>query len=224
VSTKSSAGVRQSFRRRNVVGDARVVASARSVIEGLESRTLLTAVLTPTADTFIRNNAYVNTNFGAAQNLYVENASAGDSRIALLTFDLTGISTITNATLRLTGSLENSSEGAVNLGLYPVSSTTWVEGTGTTNSLNGNGTTTNTQATGPVTWANAPIVSNTPIVSSPTAVTRFGYETYSFDLTSYLQSLPAAPRRCHSRWRGRPRARTSCGLPRASRGNSGRRL
>jgi uncharacterized delta-60 repeat protein len=183
--------VRHSFRRRHFGGDAKVAASARSVIEGLESRRLLTAVLTPTADTFIRNNAYINTNFGASQNLFVQNASAGDSRIALLAFDLTGISTITSATLRLTGSLENPSEGAVNLGLYPVSSATWVEGSGITSSLNGNGTTTNTQSTGPVTWANAPIVSSTAIVSSPTAVNRFGNETYSFDLTNYLKSLAA---------------------------------
>lgn len=193
MSTKTSAGVRPIFRRRNLKGD-RIAASARNVVECLESRTLLTAVLTPTADTFIRNNAYTNTNFGASQFLYVQNASAGDSRVALLTFDLSAITTITGATLRLTGSLENPSQGPVNLGIYPVSSAIWAEGSGVTNSLNGNGTTTNSQSTGPVTWSNAPVVSSTAIVANPTSVNRFGNETYSFDLSGYLQSLPAGTR------------------------------
>jgi uncharacterized delta-60 repeat protein len=194
VSTKSFAGVRHPLRRRdrqsNRGADA-VGTSARNVVECLEGRVLLTAVLSPVADTFIRNNTYANSNFGGSQFLYVQNASSGDSRVAMMTFDLSSMSAITNATLRLNGTLENPSGGPVNLGVYPVNSTTWTEGAGTTNSLNGNGGTTNSQATGPVTWTNAPVIPNTSIVATPATVNRFGLDTYSWDLTSYLQSLPA---------------------------------
>ena len=166
--------------------------SARGVIERLESRTLLTAILSPVADTFIRNNAYVNTNYGASPVLYVENGSAGsDSRTALLTFDLTGISAVTSATLQIDASLEYPDSAPADLGVYPVASSSWTEGSGTIDSRNGNGTTTNSSPAGPITWNNAPTVSTSPIVASPESVNRFGMETYSFDLTSYVNSLPA---------------------------------
>src|SRR5205814_2911579 len=74
-------------------------------IEFLEPRQLLTAVLSPISDTFVRNNAYADTNFGAAPLLFVKNASGGDTRVAFVKFDIGAVSNITSATLRLTGQL-----------------------------------------------------------------------------------------------------------------------
>jgi uncharacterized delta-60 repeat protein len=107
-----------------------------------------------------------------------------------MTFDLTGDSGVTSAILRVNASMEDPDSAAANLGVYPVSSSSWTEGTGTIDSRNGNGTTTNTQSTGPVTWNNAPTILSAAL-ANPDSVSRYGMQTYAFDLTSYIQSLPA---------------------------------
>jgi len=161
-----------------------------ALIESLESRTLLTAVLSDTADAYIRNNAYASTNFGASSSLYVQNASSGDNRIALLKFDLSGVSAITSATLRVTGSLEYPDSGAVHLNVYQVSDPSWVEGSGTSDSFNGNGTDVVSSAAQGVSWNTAPSIS--PTALSTVLVNHYGLQTYSLDLTTFLQQQQAA--------------------------------
>jgi len=178
--------------RRRRAGSQRVLRhSTTQVIEQLEARTLLTTVLSPTADTFIRNNAYATTNFGASPLLYAENASVGDSRVALMSFDLSSISTITSATLQAEGSLAAPDSPAVTIDAYAFNSAGWTEGTGTIDSRNGNGVTTNANPTGPITWNNAAGVTTNVIAANPVSVNRYGMQSYSWDLTGYLQSLPA---------------------------------
>ena len=146
----------------------------------------------PVADTFIRNNTYANSNFGMSQFFMCRMHPAEYSRVALLTFDLSSLRhnyQCYPSPERHTGNSRRRAGGI--WGLSRRIAQPGQEGSGTTNSLNGNGGTTNSQPTGPVTWTNAPVTSNTPVVATPATVNRFGLETYSWDLTSYLQTLPA---------------------------------
>ena len=163
--------------------------SSLRVVEQLESRTLLTAVLSPTADTFVRNNIYATTNFGQSPLLYVQNASAGDSRVTLMTFDLSSISSVTSAVLQVEGSLAAPDSTAVTVDAYAVDSAPWVEGAGTITSRNGNGNTVNPNPTGPITWNNEPTVSTNPVAVAPVSINRYGMQSYSWDLTSTIQQL-----------------------------------
>ena len=190
MSTGSFVGERDSTRRRSrkpLDVTRRAVAVS---VEALESRQLLTTVLSPVADTFIRNHDYANVNFGASPDLFVKNAAAGDSRTALLKFDLSAVQNISSAYLRGTASLEFPEATPVMMNVYPVADTSWVEGDGTINSRNGNGADTDNSPPGEVTWNNAPAISSTALAS--VAINRYGLETYTWDLTSYLQQQKAA--------------------------------
>lgn len=161
------------------------------MMEALESRVFLTAVVQASADTFIRNHAYGATNFGASPALYVQNAGSGDSRVALVKFDLSGVSAINSAVLRATATLERPESSAVHMNVYGVANTAWVEGDGTAPTFNGNGADTDNSPAGEITWNNAPAgLTTLPGSGSPIAaavIDRYGYETYSWDVGAYLQ-------------------------------------
>jgi uncharacterized delta-60 repeat protein len=164
-------------------------------IEQLESRTLLTTVLADTADTYVRNNSYANVNFGAAPYLIVKNPNGGDARAALVEFDLSSVGTISSGILRATASLEFPEATPYTMSVFPVTQTSWVEGDGTVNSRNGNGTDTDNSPPGELTWNNGGAIINAAL-SSPalasTTINRYGMQTYSWDLTGYLQQQKQA--------------------------------
>lgn len=164
-------------------------------VEQLESRTLLTAVLADTADTYIRNNSYANVNFGAAPYMIVKNPNGGDARAALVKFDLGSVGTITSGVLRATASLEFPEATPYTMSVFPVTQTSWEEGDGTVDSRNGNGTDTDNNPPGELTWNNAGAIFNAAVGSpalASTTINRYGMQTYSWDLTSYLQQQKQA--------------------------------
>lgn len=160
--------------------------AAHQFVELLESRTLLTSVISPVADTFVRDHNFALTNFGASPLLIVKQAQTGDDRISFLKFDLSGISTVGNAVLQLTGKLGDQFASPVNTGVFGVADSSWVEGDGSIVNLNGDGFDTDNNPPGEMTWNNQPAV--TTGVLSSVNVNRDTYQTYQWDVGSYLQS------------------------------------
>lgn len=163
-----------------------VRSAARAWVESLEGRTLLSDVLNPVADTFVRNHVFALTDFGHAPLLMVKNANSGDSRISFLKFDLSGVSSIGHAVLQFTAKLQNSLATPVDTGVYGVTDTSWVEGDGDIVNNIGDGFDTDNVPAGEMTWNNQPIIDSTAI--SVQTINRDSFQTYSFDVTSYLQA------------------------------------
>ncbi|WP_437815317.1 CBM96 family carbohydrate-binding protein [Sorangium sp. So ce1078] len=89
----------------------------------------LTAILGPTADTYVRSGASANTNFGAATTLQADRDDAGTYKESFLRFSIGAVGTITRARLRLF--VTNGSTNSANI--VSVASTTWGETTTTFN-------------------------------------------------------------------------------------------
>ncbi|MDB5293475.1 MAG: conserved repeat domain protein, partial [Phycisphaerales bacterium] len=142
-------------------------------------------MLTPVADTFVRDHNYALTNFGASPLLFVKNASTGDNRVAFLKFDLSGVSSINSAVLQLSGSLQSSQASPTDTGVYAVSDTSWVEGDGNIVNSIGDGFDTDNTPVGEMTWNNQPAIDGALLATA--TVSRHSFQTYSFDVTQYLQ-------------------------------------
>lgn len=172
-------------------------------LEPLERRVFLAAdFLNPVADTFVRDPTFNQANFGASRFLYVKTAGSGDTRIAFLKFDVGSWSAdeIGNATLYLTGALQTPTTQPITAAVFPVADSNWVEGNGTIAIRNHSGGSGGSQLTGTspgdgydvdnnpggeMTWDNQPIITGGPLASA--RVERESFQTYSFDLTSYIQ-------------------------------------
>jgi O-glycosyl hydrolase len=129
-----------------------------------------TTTIPITTAAYVRGGASANTNFGAAADLVVKRSgSAGNVRETYLQFDLSAVSTITTAKLRLFGGLTTS--GSVQVNVYSAGNG-WSEGGITYNSRPSTGTGVLTSKT-------------------LTSATKAWHE---FDLTTYLKSEKAAGR------------------------------
>lgn len=132
--------------------------------------TLASTPLAPLADAYIRDGTYAGTNFGQATQLVVKNGGVGYDRVIYLTFDLSSLSTVNSAQLRLYGSISSTNNTNLALAAFAVSNATWKE-------------------TG-ITWNNAPATGTSPL--STATVLDNTPRWYTFDLTSYVQQLRAA--------------------------------
>ncbi len=125
--------------------------------------------LSPVADVYVRDGASAATNFGTALELQTQaSATSGLNRESYLRFNLTTVSGIARAKLRLYGRLSDTSGVNVPIAVYPVANTTWVE-----------------SGSGSITWNNKP-VSGASL--SSTTVTDNVARWYELDVTSYIQS------------------------------------
>ncbi|MEH2144692.1 CBM96 family carbohydrate-binding protein [Nostoc sp.] len=123
-------------------------------------------VLTPTADTYVRDGIYASTNFGTASTLEVKTASAvGSNRNAYFAFSLNGISSISRATLRIC--VDTSDGTSVPLDVFAVSAP-WSEST--------------------MTWNNQVGLGTSPLNPTPISLNGTQYIWYEFDVTSYVQA------------------------------------
>jgi uncharacterized delta-60 repeat protein len=190
VSTQSLQLVRVSNAPRKANVNRSLRSAAMATVEILEHRTLLSTTLTPTADTFVRDHDYSLTNFGASPILFVKDASSGDNRVSFLKFDLTGVSTINSAVLQLTGALQSSTASPATTGVFAVPTTSWIEGNGTIVDSVGDGFDTSNNPPGEMTWNNQPAIGGSALASA--TVTSGTFQTYTFDVTSYLQQQLAA--------------------------------
>jgi hypothetical protein len=123
---------------------------------------------------YVRNGSFAGQNFGTSNDLVVKkSATSGNTRETYLRFDLSSISTITTAKLRLNGRLSDTSNASVLTRIYSATNTTWSE-------------------TG-LTWNNKP-ASGTTIRGSLT-VAGTTSQWYEVDLTSFLKAEFAAGRK-----------------------------
>ena len=134
----------------------------------------VTASLSPTADSYVRGSN-ANGNFGNATTLTVQQGSSGgNQRWSYLKFDLTSVPSVSNAKLRVYGSVSGTTSTVIQTAVYPVSDTTWTE-------------------TG-LTWNNKP-PSGTTALSVVTIVNNSTADRwYELDVTAYLQAEKAAGR------------------------------
>ena len=130
------------------------------------------AIVRAVADTYVRSGTFASTNFGNANQLQVKQASGNYARESYLRFDLSGVSTITSAKLRLFGKLDNTQAASAGFRVFNSTNTTWSE-------------------TG-VTW-NSKLTSGTTIRASGTVTGTTG-KWYELDLTSFLKAEKAAGR------------------------------
>ena len=132
--------------------------------------------LSPTADAYVRDGSSATTNFGTAVTLQTQSsATVGNNRESYLKFDLTTVSGINKATVRLYGSLSDTTGSNLPPGVYSVATTTWVE-----------------SGSGSITWNTRPAAAATPLATS--IISDNLPRWYEFDVTSFLQAEKAAGR------------------------------
>jgi glucose/arabinose dehydrogenase len=126
--------------------------------------------LSAVADSYVtQGNPSVN--FGSAGVLNARRSSSTYNQAAYLTFDLSTVSTITSAVLKLYGK-QTVAGPAVNVAAYKVANTTWGEKT--------------------ITWDNRPTLG--AAIGGGTSVNSTAGGWYSWDLTAYLKAEKAAGR------------------------------
>jgi hypothetical protein len=131
------------------------------------------AVLRAAADTYVRDGStYGGRNFGTASQLQVKQGAAGWNRETYLRFDLSSVSAVNSAKLRLFGMLDNSETASAAFQVLSADNTSWSE-TGAT-------------------WNNKPPVGTT-VRGVGTVSGRTG-TWYEVDLTSFLKAERAAGR------------------------------
>jgi len=132
--------------------------------------------LSATADAYVRDGASATTNFGTATELQSQVSSVGSNRETYIKFDITTVTGIVNAKLRLYGRLNDTSGTNVPAAVYPVltAAPDWVE-----------------SGSGSITWNNKP---GTGAAITSTTVTDNTARWYEWNVGDYVQSEKAAGR------------------------------
>ncbi len=159
--------------------------SGRNTIEALEQRQLF-ALINAIADSFVRDGAFVSTNFGAAPLLYSKDAS-GDTREAYVKFDLSSAGTIGTAVLRFDAMMQTNTSLATRVGIFGLTSADWPEGNGTTSNASGDGTDTDNNPAGELTFNNRPAATSSEPIDIIT-ITGGVQQSYALDVTNFARS------------------------------------
>src|SRR3954468_8162067 len=118
-------------RRRHRRGSASAI--RRAVAESLEGRTFLSASLIPTADADVETQTadanFANANFGADTQLRI-NGDANDTIESLLTFDISGVTSVGSASLDMLGGADPNGPLVTNTVSIFAASAGFVEGNG----------------------------------------------------------------------------------------------
>lgn len=122
------------------------------------------------ADAYVRDGTYAGQTFGTAADLQLKSAAAGWNRESYLRFDLSGVSNVGSAKLRLYGRLDNTSSPSVAFGVYGSANTTWSESA--------------------INWNNRPSAGTSVLVSG--VVSGTAGKWYELDLTGYVQQQKSA--------------------------------
>jgi hypothetical protein len=123
------------------------------------------AGVTAAFDSYVRDGSSASTNFGTAQELHVQQGASGSNRESYMRFDLTAVTNIVKAKLRVRGRLSDTSGTNVPVGAHSVSNITWGETT--------------------ITWNNKP-ASTDPALSTQT-ITDNVARWYEFDVTAWVK-------------------------------------
>lgn len=122
-------------------------------------------VLSPIADAFVRNGTYANANYGSDTSLIIKgSASAGFARNSYLKFNLSTLTNVSSAKLRIYGNNTDDAT-AINLSAYGIDNDAWTETA--------------------INWNNSPTTSAAAITSVPVNNLKKYYE---LDVTPYVLS------------------------------------
>lgn len=126
----------------------------------------VSAQVGPNADSYVRDGAYANTNYGNSGSLETRwTASVGYNRDVYFRYDVSQASpTVQSVKIRIYGSY-SSSGVLVPVGIYPVTSNAWAENT--------------------ITWNNAPAISPYAIASTYVGSTP---QFWEWDVTTYVRN------------------------------------
>ncbi len=129
-----------------------------------ESLNAQTATILPTADAYVRNGTYANTNFGSDTSLIVKGSpTSGFLRISYLKFALDTITNVKSAKLRVYGR-NNDNTATINVAVFGVNDDSWTETA--------------------ITFNTAPAAASTSL-SSAGVNSVAGY--YEFDITNFVK-------------------------------------
>jgi hypothetical protein len=129
--------------------------------------------LLSTADAYVRDGASAAANFGTAADLQAQaSATAGNNRETYLKYDLTSVTGLTQARIRLYGRLNDTAATNVPVALHSVATTSWTE-------------------TG-ITWNTKPVAGASPLAS--VTITNNVAQWYEWDVTAYVKAEKAAGR------------------------------
>jgi hypothetical protein len=154
------------------VSSAGVVSKTITATEIDDDAPVGPTLLHATDDGYTRDGSYANTNFGTAALLQLKQDAAGYARESFLRFDLSSITSITSAKLRLFGRMDNGVTPSVGFNVYAASPTkSWSEST--------------------LTWNNRPAPASSTVIAKATVSGTTG-KWYELDLTAFLKQQLAA--------------------------------
>jgi hypothetical protein len=129
--------------------------------------------LTTATTSYVRNGPYAGQNFGSSPQLLVSRSDvAGNTREAYLRFDLSSVSSINTARLRLFGRLSAAAASGVRTSVFAAANTSWTEAG--------------------LTWNNRPASGAAALASATIRGTAGAW--YEWDVTTYLRAQKAAGR------------------------------
>ena len=151
----------------NSLTEVRIVSSSSS----------LQTTLAPLQDAYVRSGDFAATTFGTTDATVLSSklnsaTSPGYDRQTYLRFDISGVSNISSAVLKVFGKIEDNRVFNIPVGVYAVGNTTWTEST--------------------LSWNNKPAAGTSALQT--TTVTDSTGRYYSWDITSYVQNEKAAGR------------------------------
>jgi hypothetical protein len=154
------------------VSSAGVTSKTLSATEVDDDQPIGPVLLRTTDDGYVRDGSHANTNFGAATQLQLKQDAAGYARESFLRFDLSSVTSITSAKLRLFGRMDNGVTPSVGFNVYAASATkVWSEST--------------------LTWNNRPTAASSTVIATATVGGTTG-KWYELDLTAFLKQQLAA--------------------------------
>jgi endoglucanase len=133
------------------------------------TRTASQDTLSSAAAAFVRDGPYAGTNYGPSATLEVKKSTVGYNRQAYVKFDLSSVTTIGSAKLRLFGKLGDTVASSITVSVRDASSG-WTESG--------------------LTWNTRPVAVSAALGSF--AVTGTNGKWYEVDVTNYLQAQKAA--------------------------------
>jgi hypothetical protein len=128
-----------------------------------------TTTLKDIADSYVGDGSSRFTNYGRTPQLLARTGAAGSNRITYLQFDLSSLASISNATLRLFGTLSQQGNNSLAVGIFAAANT-WSETK--------------------ITWSNRPAPTGASLAQA--TITTAASHWYTWNLTSYLKQQKQA--------------------------------
>jgi uncharacterized delta-60 repeat protein len=157
-----------------VAGAQPITYSEFEAVNVLNEGAATPVTLRATADAYVRDGSYAGQNFGSGAELQLKKSSGvGSSREFYLKFDLSNVSSVANAKLRLNAKIDHATQSP-QVALYPIANTSWGEGT--------------------INWNNRPQLPAGVAALASQIVKGSAVKYYEFDVTTYLAAEKAAGR------------------------------